>query len=384
VPAAGHVAHAKLPDLSGRLSDGGHPHVVLKKLNKSFGPLRALRDIDFAIARGELFSLLGSSGCGKTTLLRALAGFVTCESGEILIDGRDVSSLPPYLRPVNMMFQSYALFPHMTIEDNIAFGLKREGVKGAEVRRRVGEALDLIQMASMRRRMPNQLSGGQRQRVALARAIIKRPDVLLLDEPLSALDKKLRESTRLELIAIQEQVGITFVMVTHDQEEALTMSTRIAVMAEGAVVQIGTPQDIYERPATRFVADFIGSVNLFDAVVTAVRPGLAVLACEDLTGEIVAPNRGFAQGEQVTLAIRPEQMRLSDGAELASAADMEVPGAVVAHAYIGDKRLYQIRLASGRVVQVAQPVENRDTPAFARDTPVRLAWGSGASILVGR
>ena len=359
------------------------PYVVLQRLNKSFGPVQALRDIDFTIRRGELFSLLGSSGCGKTTLLRALAGFVSCDSGKVLIGGRDVTALPPYLRPVNMMFQSYALFPHMTVEDNIAFGLRREGVKTAEIRNRVGEALDLIKMPTLARRMPHHLSGGQRQRVALARAIIKRPDVLLLDEPLSALDKKLRESTRLELIAIQQQLGITFVMVTHDQEEALTMSTRIAVMADGAVVQIGTPEDIYERPMTRFVADFIGSVNLFDAVVTHVEAGKATVTCDALLGGISTASRGFATGALVTLAIRPEQMRLSAAAQVLPV-DARALGKVLTHAYVGDKRIYQVSLESGRIVQISQPIGTHGVALLPRDTAVAIAWDSAASLLVDR
>jgi putrescine transport system ATP-binding protein len=359
-------------------------YVALQGLNKSFGPVRALRDIDFTIGRGELFSLLGSSGCGKTTLLRALAGFVSCESGRVVIGGKDVTALPPYLRPVNMMFQSYALFPHMNVTDNIAFGLRRDGVKAVEIRNRVGEALDLIRMPTLARRMPHHLSGGQKQRVALARAIVKRPDVLLLDEPLSALDKKLRESTRLELIAIQQQLGITFVMVTHDQEEALTMSSRIAVMAEGAVVQIGTPEDIYERPATRFVADFIGSVNLFDAVVTRVEGETAVLACETLRGEMRAARRGFVAGALVSLAIRPEQMRVVALGEISAASEVEAAGRVLSHAYVGDKRLYQIQLQTGPIVQVSQPVGRLGAGALPAGSDVALGWDMAANILVGR
>jgi putrescine transport system ATP-binding protein len=320
------------------LSASDDPYVEIQRLNKSFGPIQALRDIDFTIRRGELFSLLGSSGCGKTTLLRALAGFVSCDSGKVLIGGRDVTALPPYLRPVNMMFQSYALFPHMTVEDNIAFGLRREGVKTAEIRKRVGEALDLIKMPTFARRM--------------------------------------------ELIGIQQQLGITFVMVTHDQEEALTMSTRIAVMADGAVVQIGTPEDIYERPATRFVADFIGSVNLFDAMVTHVEAGMATVRCDALLGEIHLASRGFTAGDAVTLAIRPEQMRIAPATP--PMRDARATGRVLTHAYVGDKRIYQLRLESGRVVQVSQPIGSHGIALLPRDTDVSIGWDSAASLLVGR
>src|ERR1700676_4994666 len=256
------------------------PHIEIRGLTKRFGPILALNDIDLTVNRGELFSLVGSSGCGKTTLLRMLAGFVRPDAGQILIAGKDMAPLAPYDRPVNMMFQSYALFPHMSVEDNIAYGLRREGLRSAEIKRRVGEVLELIQMSGFGRRRPHQLSGGQRQRVALARAVVKRPQGLLLDEPLSALDKKLRESTQLELVNIQERLGITFILVTHDQEEAMTMSTRIAVMSQGRIVQVGSPSEIYEQPCNRFVADFIGSVNLFDGVLIADADGLATVRCE--------------------------------------------------------------------------------------------------------
>src|SRR5271163_699574 len=240
------------------------PYVQVERITKSFGEFKAVDDVSLKIYKGEIFCLLGASGCGKTTLLRMLGGFETPTSGRIVIDGEDMTGVPPYERPVNMMFQSYALFPHMSVESNIAFGLKRDGVEAGEIRRRVAEVLELVQMAEFAKRKPTQLSGGQRQRVALARAIVKRPKVLLLDEPLSALDKKLREATQFELVTIQEQVGITFVMVTHDQEEAMTMSTRIAVMNHGKIVQVGKPNEIYEFPHSRFVADFIGSVNMFE------------------------------------------------------------------------------------------------------------------------
>ena len=368
--------------MSGAAKGQDVAHVVLSGLNKSFGPYRALRDIDLSIKRGEFFSLLGSSGCGKTTLLRALAGFVTCDSGQIFIGGKNVSDLPPHRRPVNMMFQSYALFPHMNVADNIAFGLRRDGLPSAEIRRRTGEMLELIAMPSFGSRMPQQLSGGQRQRVALARAIVKRPEVLLLDEPLSALDKKLRESTRLELIGIQERIGITFIMVTHDQDEALTMSSRIAVMSEGRIVQTGTPADIYERPATRLVADFVGSVNLFDGTVISVEAGIATVRCDILTSDIRGASHGFAAGDVVSLAVRPEQIRLAAPGQ-SPMTEMIFAGEVMSQAYNGDRRTYQLRLDSGAVLQVSQPSDGRSGPMLERGASVKLGWDSAATILVG-
>src|SRR5579862_2126245 len=238
-------------------------YVRISHLSKRFDDFVAVDDVSLDIRRGEIFCLLGGSGSGKTTLLRMLAGFESPSAGSILIDGVDMSTIPPYERPVNMMFQSYALFPHMNVERNVAFGLEQEGLSRDAIRRQVGEILDIVKMGSFGGRKPHQLSGGQRQRVALARALIKRPKLLLLDEPLAALDKKLREHTQFELLNIQQRLGVTFIVVTHDQEEAMTLGTRLGVMNQGRIVQVGTPSDIYESPATRFVADFIGSVNLF-------------------------------------------------------------------------------------------------------------------------
>src|SRR5712692_1230686 len=243
------------------------PYVQVEGISKSFGDFKAVNDVSLKIYKGEIFCLLGASGCGKTTLLRMLGGFETPTSGRIFIDGVDMASIPPYERPVNMMFQSYALFPHMTVEQNVAFGLKQDRLPRAEIARRVVEILELVQMRPFAKRKPHQLSGGQRQRVALARSLVKQPKLLLLDEPLGALDKKLREATQFELVNIQEQLGVTFIVVTHDQEEAMTLSSRIGVMNAGQIVQVGTPQEIYEFPGTRFIADFIGSVNMFEGQV---------------------------------------------------------------------------------------------------------------------
>jgi len=281
-----------------------------------------------------------------------------------------------------MMFQSYALFPHMNVFDNIAFGLRREGLPAAEVRRRTGEALELIAMPTFATRTPQQLSGGQRQRVGLARALVKRPDVLLLDEPLSALDRKLRESTRQELIGIHERTGVTFVMVTHDQDEALTMSGRIAVMSEGRIVQIGTPTDIYERPETRFVADFVGSINLFDGVVSATEGGIATVRSPSLRTEVRAVNRGFPVGAAVTIAVRPEKIRLGLQCDTI-ATETNLSGEITAQSYIGDKRVYQVRLSDEVTLQVSQPTDDRYGAPLPRHAAVHVGWDMTAVTLVG-
>jgi putrescine transport system ATP-binding protein len=362
------------------------PHIEIRGLTKRFGPILALNDINLTVDRGELFSLVGSSGCGKTTLLRALAGFVEPDAGQIVIGGQDMAQLAPYDRPVNMMFQSYALFPHMSVEDNIAFGLRREGLRGPEIRQRVGEALELIQMPGFARRKPQQLSGGQRQRVALARAVVKRPQVLLLDEPLSALDKKLRESTQFELVNIQEKLGITFIMVTHDQEEAMTMSTRIAVMSEGRIVQIGTPSEIYEGPCNRFVADFVGSLNLFDGIVVADSEGLATLRCDRLKTLLVAPGIGATLGSALAVGIRPERIALAPaGAPLERQNSFE--GRVASFAFMGDRLIYHVDVAAsdgspGMAIKVTQANATGGSAPFARGDCVRLGWDAAASMLL--
>ena len=362
------------------------PQIEIRGLTKRFGPILALNDINLTVNRGELFSLVGSSGCGKTTLLRALAGFVKPDAGQIVIGGQDMAQLEPYDRPVNMMFQSYALFPHMSVEDNIAFGLRREGLPGPEIRRRVGEALDLIQMPGFARRRPQQLSGGQRQRVALARAVVKRPQVLLLDEPLSALDKKLRESTQFELVSIQEKLGITFIMVTHDQEEAMTMSTRIAVMAEGRIVQIGTPSEIYEGPCNRLVADFVGSVNLFEGVLVADSEGLATLRCDGLKTMLVAPSIGSPIGAALSVGVRPERVVLA-ALGMPFERQNSFEGRVASVAFMGDRLIYQVAVAAtdgsdGMLVKATQANAARGPAPFARGERVRIGWDAGASLLL--
>ena len=358
-------------------------HIKIDQLVKIFGDTRAVDDVSLGIHRGELFSLLGGSGCGKTTLLRMLAGFVTPDAGRIVIDGQDVSRVPPYERPVNMMFQSYALFPHMSVEDNVAFGLRRDGVEKGEIKRRVGEALELVQLGPLAKRKPGQLSGGQRQRVALARSIVKRPKVLLLDEPLSALDKKLREATQFELRTIQEQVGITFVMVTHDQEEAMTMSTRIAVMNHGKIVQVGKPNEIYEFPQSRFVADFIGSVNLFEGQLKESFADHATVESAEAGADLtVVPMATYAPGAPICVAVRPEKLKLArtgEGLDLPN----HLPGRVRDIAYLGDACVYHVTLDSGKVVKATAPNLGRwDDQPFARDEAVTVGWAAEASILV--
>ena len=285
---------------------GAKPHLQLVDLVKTYGDVRAVDGVSLDIYSGEFFALLGPSGCGKTTLLRMLAGFETPTEGRILLDGEDIAEVPPYRRPVNMMFQSYALFPHMSVEKNIAFGLEQEGAPKAEIKARVDEMLTLTQLTEFARRKPHQLSGGQRQRVALARALAKKPKLLLLDEPLGALDKKLREATQFELVNIQESLGLTFVIVTHDQEEAMTVSTRLAVMDRGVLAQVGEPREVYEHPNSRYVAEFIGDVNVLEGVLEVPESGVVRL------GEGASMRLGrrieAATGAGVAVALRPEKI----------------------------------------------------------------------------
>jgi len=319
------------------------PFLRLEGVCKSFGAFQAVRNVNLTVSRGEIFSLLGGSGCGKTTLLRILAGFETPTSGRIFLDGRDMAAVPPWDRPVHMMFQSYALFPHMTVQDNIAYGLKHEPMTASVRKERVQEMLDLVQLAGLAKRKPHQISGGQRQRVALARALARQPKLLLLDEPLAALDKKLREHTQFELMSIQERTGVTFIVVTHDQDEAMTLSDRIAVMERGEVRQVGSPTEIYEYPNCRFVASFIGSITSFDATVRE-----NFLEVPDLGIAVQAERVPFPLGQKVSLAIRPEKLRISrsrpDGPNV-------VEGIVKDLAYFGKDSLYRISLPSGVLVQ---------------------------------
>ena len=342
------------------------PYIRIEQVTKRFGDFVAVNDVSLSVFRGELFALLGGSGCGKTTLLRMLAGFEVPSSGKIFIDGVDMASIPPYERPVNMMFQSYALFPHMTVEQNVAFGLKQDRLAKAEIARRVDEILDLVQMRPFARRKPHQLSGGQRQRVALARSLVKQPKLLLLDEPLGALDKKLREATQFELVNIQEHLGVTFIVVTHDQEEAMTLSTRIGVMNAGQIVQVGTPQEIYEFPSTRFIADFIGSVNMFEGQVIEDEPDYTLIRCAEAGGNIyVSHGISCAPGAMAAVAVRPEKIIASR--EPPDTDYNNLPGTVQDIAYLGDLSIYRIRLDTGKIVKVTMPNQ-------LRSAELRLTW----------
>ena len=332
----------------------------IRDIVKDFGGHKAVDHVSIDIARGEIFALLGSSGCGKTTLLRVLAGFETPTSGSIVLDGRDLAGLPPYARPMNMMFQSYALFPHLTVRDNVAFGLKRDGLPAAQIAERVDAMLALVQLARFGARKPHQLSGGQQQRVALARSLAKKPQLLLLDEPLGALDKKLREETQIELVNIIREVGVTCVMVTHDQEEAMTMASRIAVMSEGRFLQVGAPAAIYETPINRFVADFIGNVNLMDGTLVKDEAGHVLVRCADCTHFIrsrVGHGIDGGEGARVTVALRPEKIRISHDApapdSAAPSGDFNVArGSVKEVSYFGSFTVYHLALASGAVLKI--------------------------------
>ena len=342
------------------------PYLQIQDVVKDFGGgAVAVNHVSIDINKGEIFALLGSSGCGKTTLLRMLAGFETPTSGRIVLNGQDLASMAPHARPINMMFQSYALFPHLTVWDNIAFGLRREGCAKDEVAARVEAMLKLVQLAKFAKRKPHQLSGGQQQRVALARSLAKKPQLLLLDEPLGALDKKLREETQIELVNIIEEVGVTCVMVTHDQEEAMTMASRIAVMSEGKLLQVGAPTEIYETPATRFVADFIGNVNLMDGTVTVDNPDHVVIDCADCQHYVGHGITG-TQGMPVTVALRPEKIHLSRSQP--AEAHNSVRGVIQDLAYFGSFTVYRLKLASGAMLKVSLSNVQRH-----RDD--ELSWG---------
>lgn len=358
------------------------PLVQIEEITKQFGDFRAVDAVSLDIYENELFCLLGGSGSGKSTPLRMLAGFETPTSGRILIDGVDMSHIPPWERPVNMMFQSYALFPHLTVEDNVAFGLRREGVKGAELKRRVSGILDMVQLGHLARRKPNQLSGGQRQRVALARAVVKQPKLLLLDEPLGALDKKLREETQFELMRLQEELGITFMVVTHDQEEAMTLATRIGVMNQGIIVQTAEPHDVYEYPNSRFVAQFIGNVNLFDGVVMEDEIDRVTIQCDAIEGLVeIGHGISCAPNQEVAVAIRPEKIRLSR--EAPEQTTNLAKGMVLDIAYMGSQSIFRIRLNSGQEVRVTQPNMSRDTSnRIMWDEQVYLAWDAYSCVVL--
>ena len=358
------------------------PYIRIAGVTKKFGDFVAVNDVTLDIQRGEIFCLLGGSGCGKTTLLRMLAGFEMPTTGRIEIDGADMAGVPPYERPVNMMFQSYALFPHMTVEQNVAFGLRQEGLDKPGIAQRVKAMLDIVKLGDYARRKPHQLSGGQRQRVALARALVKKPKLLLLDEPLGALDKKLREQTQFELVNIQEQLGVTFVIVTHDQEEAMTLATRIGVMNQGRIVQVGTPREIYEYPGTRFVADFIGNVNLFEGRLLQDEPGHVLITAPELEAPIfVGHGISSAPGATVWAAIRPEKIHLTR--EPPPGANNRSSGVIKDIAYMGEVSIYLVRLDSGRIVRVSQPNSFRHADEqLVWDQRVWLSWHESSAVVL--
>jgi putrescine transport system ATP-binding protein len=355
-------------------ASGAAPFLQIKRIVKKFDDVFAVDEVSLDIQQGEIFALLGSSGCGKSTLLRMLAGFEVPTSGQILLAGQDIVGLAPYERPINMMFQSYALFPHLTVWDNIAFGLRRDGMPKDQINDRVTQMLDLVQLKPYAKRKPHQLSGGQQQRVALARSLAKRPKLLLLDEPLGALDAKLRQRTQLELVDIIEQVGVTCVMVTHDQEEAMTMATRIGVMSEGKILQMGAPSDIYETPNCRFVADFIGTANLFRGKVEVDQPDHVVIETPECKHYVSHGITG-THGMEVHIAVRPEKMTIQ--VDLPADSEREsmeevgfniVRGVIEDLAYLGSLTTYHVKLESGLVLKVTH------TNA-ARHSATKMTWG---------
>ncbi len=358
------------------------PLLEVRNLTKSFDGQAAVDDVSLTIYKGEIFALLGASGCGKSTLLRMLAGFEHPTQGQIVLDGQDLSLVPPYQRPINMMFQSYALFPHMTVEKNIAFGLKQDRLPRSEIKDRVEEMLTLVHMQEFAGRKPHQLSGGQRQRVALARSLAKRPKLLLLDEPMGALDKKLRDRMQLEVVDILERVGVTCVMVTHDQEEAMTMAGRIAIMNRGKFVQIGEPEEIYEHPNTRFSAEFIGSVNMFEGMLTERHDDELIIRSPGLVHPLkVDSDVSIVDGVPVYIALRPEKIMLCDETP-ADGCNFAV-GEVVHIAYLGDLSIYHVRLNSGQIISA----QLQNAYRYRKGAPtwgdeVRLCWDADSCVVL--
>jgi len=358
------------------------PLLEIRNLTKTFDGQNAVEDVSLTIYKGEIFALLGPSGCGKSTLLRMLAGFEQPTEGQIVLDGQDMSHVPPYQRPINMMFQSYALFPHMTVEQNIAFGLKQDKMPRGEITERVAEMLSLVHMQEFAKRKPHQLSGGQRQRVALARSLAKRPKLLLLDEPMGALDKKLRDRMQLEVTDILERVGVTCVMVTHDQEEAMTMAGSIAILNRGKFVQIGEPEEIYEHPNSRFSAEFIGSVNVFDCVLQERQDDALILQSPGLRHAIkVDSDASVVDGVPIQVALRPEKIMLCE--EIPEDGCNFAVGEVVHIAYLGDLSIYHVKLLSGQMLSAQLQNGHR----FRKGMPtwgdeVRLCWEADSCVVL--
>ncbi|MGR3712010.1 MAG: ABC transporter ATP-binding protein [Shimia sp.] len=359
------------------------PLIQFKNVTKRFGDFTAIDDLTVDIFEREFFALLGPSGCGKTTMMRMLAGFETPSQGNILLSGQDMAPVPPNQRAVNMMFQSYALFPHLSVWENIAFGLKRDGMAKDEMGARVDEMLRLTRLEKFARRKPHQISGGQRQRVALARSLAKAPKLLLLDEPLGALDKKLRQETQFELMDIQESTGTTFVIVTHDQEEAMTVASRVAVMDEGKIVQVATPDAIYEAPNSRYVADFIGDVNLISGTVHSDGEKLRLSWAEDQPQIIGASDKQFGKDQTVHFAVRPEKVTIT--AQKPEDAANAIEGKVLDIAYLGNISTYHVQLAGGQVIK-SQTANNRriSRRSFTWEDTVWLSWTDTAGVFLER
>ena len=358
------------------------PLIRFQNVTKRFGDFTAIDDLSLDIYEREFFALLGPSGCGKTTMMRMLAGFENPTSGRIELAGQDIVPVPPNKRAVNMMFQSYALFPHLTVWDNIAFGLRRDRMPKIDLQRRVEEMLKLTRLEKFARRKPHQISGGQRQRVALARSLAKAPKLLLLDEPLGALDKKLRQDTQFELMDIQEKTGTTFVIVTHDQEEAMTVASRVAVMDEGRLIQVATPADIYEAPNSVYVADFIGDVNILDGTLQATGPNRYRFMWSD-TGESVtaASEHPFSDGQKVHLAIRPEKVQIT--AERPEGAENAIKGKVHDIAYLGNISTFHVRVAGDRIIKAQAANTRRITNrSFTWEDEVWLSWTPTAGVVL--
>ena len=373
---------SELPSVNPWLDPSQKPYIQIENVTKKFGDFTAIDNLNLDIYKNEFFSLLGPSGCGKTTLLRMLAGFEKVTNGRILLDGEDISEIPPHLRPINMMFQSYALFPHMTVEKNIAFGLKQDNLPPNEINQRVEEMLQLVELTDFAKRKPNQLSGGQSQRVALARSLAKRPKLLLLDEPLGALDKRLREQTQFELMDIQEKLEVTFVIVTHDQEEAMTVSSRIGVMDSGNLIQVATPTEIYEAPVNKDVADFIGDVNILRGIYKGQNDIGTQLHSDDSNSIVFATQEvGASTGDEMWFAIRPEKLEISK--KKPTDQHNILNGRIEDIAYGGSFSTYHVRLDNGRILKAIRANRVRtEEHHLTWEDEVYLHWAPHSAVVL--